>query len=151
MFAIIRLRGEVNLRPGIKSTMEMLRMHRVNHCVVVKEDEHFRGMIQKIKDYVAWGKIDDQTLAMLLERRGRLSGNRRLTEDFLKEKTAYRSFAELASALNSGAASLKDLGIKPIFRLHPARKGLKTIKKTAQQGGDLGFRDDLADLIKRMR
>ena len=151
MFAIIRLRGEVNLRPEIKSTLEMLRMHRVNHCIVVPEDEHFRGMIQKVKDYVAWGKIDDQTLAMLLERRGRLSGNRRLTEDFLKEKTAYRSFAELAAALNSGAASLKDLGIKPIFRLHPARKGLKTIKKTAQQGGDLGFRADLADLIKKMR
>ena len=151
MFAIIRLRGEVNLRPEIKSTLEMLRMHRVNHCIVVREDEHFRGMIQKVKDYVAWGKIDDQSLAMLLERRGRLSGNRRLTEDFLKEKTAYRSFAELAAALNSGATSLKDLGIKPIFRLHPARKGLKTIKKTAQQGGDLGFRADLADLIKKMR
>jgi len=151
MFAIIRLRGEVNLRPEIKSTLEMLRMHRVNHCIVVREDEHFRGMIQKVKDYVAWGKIDDQTLAMLLERRGRLAGNHRLTEDFLKEKTAYRSFAELAAALNSGATSLKDLGIKPIFRLHPARKGLKTIKKTAQQGGDLGFRADLADLIKKMR
>lgn len=151
MFAIIRLRGEVNLRPEIKSTLEMLRMHRVNHCIVVPEDEHFRGMIQKVKDYVAWGKIDDQTLAMLLERRGRLAGNRRLTEDFLKEKTLYRSFAELAAALNSGATSLKDLGIKPIFRLHPARKGLKTIKKTAQQGGDLGFRADLADLIKKMR
>ena len=151
MFAIIRLRGEVNLRPEIKSTLEMLRMHRVNHCIVVPEDEHFRGMIQKVKDYVAWGKIDDQSLAMLLERRGRLAGNRRLTEDFLKEKTAYRSFSELAAALNSGATSLKDLGIKPIFRLHPARKGLKTIKKTAQQGGDLGFRADLADLIKKMR
>jgi large subunit ribosomal protein L30 len=151
MFAIIRLRGEVNLRPEIKSTLEMLRMHRVNHCIVVPEDEHFRGMIQKVKDYVAWGKIDDQSLAMLLERRGRLAGNLRLTEDFLKEKTAYRSFAELATALNSGATSLKDLGIKPIFRLHPARKGLKTIKKTAQQGGDLGFRADLADLIKKMR
>ena len=151
MFAIIRLRGEVNLRPEIKSTLEMLRMHRVNHCIVVPEDEQFRGMIQKVKDYVAWGKIDDQSLAMLLEQRERLAGNLRLTEDFLKEKTAYRSFAELAAALNSGATSLKDLGIKPIFRLHPARKGLKTIKKTAQQGGDLGFRADLADLIKKMR
>ena len=151
MFAIIRLRGEVNVRPGIKSTLEMLRIHRVNHCIVVKEDEHFRGMIQKVKDYVAWGKVDDDTLALLLERRGRLSANRRLTEQFLKENTSYASFKELACAVNSGAASLKDLGIKPIFRLHPARKGLKTIKKTAQQGGDLGFRADLADLIKRMR
>lgn len=150
MFAIVRLRGEVNVRPEIRDTLEMLRIHRVNHCVVVREDAHYRGMIQKVKDYVAWGKIDDDTLAMLLERRGRLSGNRRLTEKYL-ESTPYRSFKDLASALNSGSVSLKELEIKPIFRLHPARKGLKTTKKTAQQGGDMGFRQDLADLIKRMR
>lgn len=150
MFAIVRLRGEVNVRPEIKDTLAMLHIHRVNHCIVVKEDPHYRGMIQKVKDYVAWGKIDDDTMAMLLERRGRLSGNRRLTEQFLKEKS-YGSFKELAAAVNSGSANLKDMGIKPIFRLHPARKGLKTTKKTAQQGGDLGFRQDLADLIKRMR
>ncbi len=151
MFAIVRLRGEVNLRPEIKDTLAMLHIHRVNHCVVVKEDPHYRGMIQKVKDYVAWGKIDDDTLAMLLERRGRLSANRRLTEQYLKENTPYSSFKELATAINSGSAILKDLQIKPIFRLHPARKGLRTTKKTAQQGGDLGFHPDLTDLIKRMR
>ena len=151
MFAIVRLRGEVNLRPEIKDTLAMLHIHRVNHCVVVKEDPHYRGMIQKVKDYVAWGEIDDDTLAMLLERRGRLSANRRLTEQYLKENTPYSSFKELAKAINSGSASLIALQIKPIFRLHPARKGLRTTKKTAQQGGDLGFHQNLADLIKRMR
>jgi large subunit ribosomal protein L30 len=151
MFAIVRLRGEVNVRPEIKATLGMLRIHRVNHCVVVNEDPHYRGMIQKVKDYVAWGKIDDETLTLLLEKRGRLSGNRRLTEEFLKENTKYSTFKELAAALNSGSANLNDLGIKPIFRLHPARKGLRTTKKTAQQGGDLGFRQDLTGLIKRMR
>lgn len=150
MFAIVRLRGEVNTRPEIRDTLDMLRISRINHCVVVKEDPHYRGMIQKVKDYVAWGKIDEDTLAMLLDRRGRLSGNRRLTEQFLKEK-GFASVKELAEAVNSGAVSLKDLGIKPVFRLHPARKGLKSTKKTARQGGDLGFRDDIADLIVRMR
>jgi large subunit ribosomal protein L30 len=145
------LRGEVNVRPEIKATLAMLHIHRVNHCIVVKEDPHYRGMIQMVKDYVAWGKIDDDTLALLLEKRGRLSANRRLTEQYLKENTSYSSFLELASAITSGATSLNELEIKPIFRLHPARKGLRTTKKTAQQGGDLGFRPDLTDLIKRMR
>ena len=151
MFAIVRLRGEVNVRPEIKATLAMLHIHRVNHCIVVKEDPHYRGMIQMVKDYVAWGKIDDDTLALLLEKRGRLSANRRLTEQYLKENTSYSSFLELASAITSGATSLNELEIKPIFRLHPARKGLRTTKKTVPQGGDLGFRSDLTDLIKRMR
>ena len=65
MFAIVRLRGEVNVRPEMKGTLEMLRIHRVNHCVVVKEDAHYRGMIQKVKDYVVWALIDEDTLALL--------------------------------------------------------------------------------------
>jgi large subunit ribosomal protein L30 len=151
MFAIVRLRGNVNTRPEIKDTLEMLRINRVNHCVVVKEDPHYRGMIQKVKDYVAWGKVDDETLALLLEKRGRLAGNVRLTDQVVKEKTPYSSIKELSKAVSSGTASLKDLGIKPVFRLHPARKGLRSTKKTAQQGGDLGFRQDIGDLIKKMR
>jgi len=151
MFAIVRLRGSVNTRPEIIDTMDMLRINRINHCVVVKEDPHYRGMIQKVKDYVAWGNIDDETLALLLEKRGRLSGNRRLTDDFIKEKTAFGSIKEFAKAVNSGSASFRDAGIKPVFRLHPARKGLRSTKKTVPQGGVLGFHDSIGDLIVKMR
>jgi large subunit ribosomal protein L30 len=152
MYVIVRIRGDVNTRPEIKDTLDMLRMNRVNHCVVVKEDEHFRGMIQKVKDYVAWGKIDEQTLTTLLEKRGRLSGNVRLTDQIVKENTAYGSIKEFAMAVSSGKASLKDLeGLKPVFRLHPPRKGFKTTKKTAQEGGVLGFHESIGDLITKMR
>lgn len=151
MYVIVRIRGGVNTRPEIKDTLDMLRMNRVNHCVVVKEDEHFRGMIQKVKDYVAWGKVDDDTLALLLEKRGRLSGNVRLSDQIVKENTAYGSIKEFAKALNAGNASLKDLGLKPVFRLHPPRKGFKTTKKTAQEGGVLGFHTAIGDLITKMR
>lgn len=151
MYAIVRLRGGVNTRPEIIDTLDMLRISRINHCAVVKEDPHYRGMIQKVKDYVAWGKIDDESLTLLLERRGRLSGNRRLTDALIKEKTAFGSIGEFAKAVSSGRASLKDLDIKPVFRLHPARKGLRSTKKTVQQGGELGFHPSIADLILKMR
>jgi large subunit ribosomal protein L30 len=151
MYAIVRIRGGVNTRPEIRDTLDLLHMNRVNHCAVVKEDPHYRGMIQKVKDYVAWGQIDDDTLALLLEKRGRLSGNRRLTEALIKEKTAFGSFKEFAKAVNAGSASFKDLEIKPVFRLHPARKGLRSTKKTVPQGGVLGFHESINDLITKMR
>jgi large subunit ribosomal protein L30 len=151
MYAIVRIRGGVNTRPEIIDTLDLLHINRVNHCVVVKEDPHYRGMIQKVKDYVAWGNIDDATLALLLEKRGRLAGNRRLTDKFVKEKTAFGSIKEFAKAVNAGSTSLKDLGVKPVFRLHPARKGLRSTKKTVPQGGVLGFHDSIKDLITKMR
>lgn len=151
MYAIVRLRGEVNMRPEIKDTLSMLHLNRVNHCVVVREDEHYRGMIQVVKDYVAWGKVNAETLALLLEKRGRLSANRRLTDGTVNEVSPYKSIKELAEAVAAGTAGLKDFGIKPVFRLHPPRKGHSGIKKTVKEGGELGFHDSVADLITKMR
>jgi large subunit ribosomal protein L30 len=74
-----------------------------------------------------------------------------LTDQIIKEKTSYGSIKEFAEAVNAGSASLKELGIKPVFRLHPARKGLRSTKKTAQEGGALGFHNAMGDLIRKMR
>ncbi|MFY1644316.1 50S ribosomal protein L30, partial [Methanoculleus bourgensis] len=57
------------------------------------------------------------------------------------------------AALCSGEASLRDLAeIKPVLRLHPPRKGYKTIKRTFQQGGALGYYGpQINDLLYKMR
>src|SRR5512145_80356 len=139
MYAVVRLRGQVNVRYTIEDTMKMLRLHKVNHCVFVPEDPHFKGMVQKVKDYVAYGKIDAKTLAEVLENRGRLEGDTRLTEEYIRENTAYDSIQAFAEAVVEGKASLKDVPkLKPVFRLHPPRKGHSGIKRTVQQGGVLG-------------
>jgi len=54
MYAIVKLRGEVKTRQDIRDTLRMLRLDRVNHCVVVPETPTYHGMIHKAKDYVAW-------------------------------------------------------------------------------------------------
>ena len=151
MYAIVRLRGSVNTKPHIKDTLKMLRLHRINHCVVVPESPHYRGMIQKVKDYVAWGEIDEGALASMLEMRGRLSGNRRLTDQVIKEKTACGTIKEFASEVSRGSATLQDAGIKPVFRLHPPRKGHRGTKKTVKEGGELGYHESISDLIWKMR
>jgi large subunit ribosomal protein L30 len=151
MYAIVRLRGGVNTRPEIKDTLSMLHLDRINHCVVVREDEHYRGMIQKVKDFVAWGEVDADTLVMLLEGRGRLSGNRRLTDAVVGQISPYRSIKELASAIHSGSANIKEFGIKPIFRLHPPRKGHRGIKKSVKEGGELGYHPSMGDFLAKMR
>jgi large subunit ribosomal protein L30 len=85
MYAVVRVRGQVNVRYTIEDTMKMLRLHRVNHCVVVPENPHFKGMVLKVKDYVAFGKVDAKTLAEVLKNRGRLEGGTRLTEGILRK------------------------------------------------------------------
>jgi large subunit ribosomal protein L30 len=153
MYAVVRLRGQVNVRYTIEDTMKMLRLHKVNHCVFVPENPHFKGMVQKVKDYVAFGEIDANTLAEILENRGRLEGDTRLTEEYIRENTAYDSIQAFAEAVVEGEATLKDVPkLKPVFRLHPPRKGHAGIKRTVQQGGELGDHGDgINALLHKMR
>jgi large subunit ribosomal protein L30 len=155
MYAIIRLRGGVSVRPEIKYTLGLLRLHRVNHCIVVEKNTYNEGMIRKVKDYVAWGDISEDTLEDLLKDRGRLEGGKRLTEEYLRENTSLGSIKDLAHTLYEGKVKMKDLmeyKIKTVFRLHPPRKGHKGIKRSVKEGGELGYHGDkINELLHRMR
>jgi len=62
------------------------------------------------------------------------------------------SIEDFAKAVYNGDAKLSDIpNLKPLFRLHPPRKGHKGIKKTVTEGGELGFHEDIGALLKRMR
>ena len=61
--AIIRVRGPVNLRQDVKDTLKLLKLFRKNFCVVVEKDNlSLMGMVKKVKDYVTYGDIDDETV-----------------------------------------------------------------------------------------
>ncbi|HEX16932.1 MAG: 50S ribosomal protein L30 [Thermoplasmata archaeon] len=152
VYAVIRVRGTVNVRHDIKKTLEMLRLNRVNHCVLVEESDSFKGMLQKAKDYITWGEIEKETLIELIKKRGRLLGDKPIDEDYLKKKTPFKSIEELAEAIIEGKIRYRDLPrIKPVFRLSPPRKGYEGIKRAYTVGGALGYRGkDINELIMRM-
>lgn len=137
-YAVIRVRGRTGIRPDIVKTMDLLNLTRINHCVLVKGTPQFKGMLQVCKDYVTWGEVEGTVVSKLISKRGRLEGDKRLTEQALKE-TGYSSFDALAEAVCKGEATLKKAGIKPVLRLSPPRGGHKNIK-SAYPVGALGYR-----------
>lgn len=153
MYAVVRLRGGVKTRQDIRDTLEMLNLDRINHCVLIPDTPHYQGMIRKAKDYVAYGTINTETLALILKNRGKLEGREALTEEYLKKNTKFKSIDELAKAICEGKASVTDVPkLKPVFRLHPARKGLRGTKRNFIEGGDLGNHGtEINFLINKMR
>lgn len=153
MFAVVRVRGPVNVSGKIEDTLGMLRLHKVNHCVFLQDTPNNKGMIQKAKDYIAYGTVDVESLTEVLSKRGRLEGDIRLTDEYVKENSEFASIASFAEALVNGDAKITDVPmLKPVFRLHPPRKGHAGIKRTAQQGGVLGNHgDDIKALLNKMR
>ncbi|MBW2982255.1 uL30 family ribosomal protein [Candidatus Woesearchaeota archaeon] len=122
--AVIRIRGLVGIKKGTADTLNMLRLYRKNYCIVLSGTPSILGMLNKVKDYITWGEINDETLKMLREKR--------------LEKTKNKEGKVVE---------------KKFFRLHPPRKGFarKGIKIPFKVGGALGNRKDkINDLIKRM-
>ncbi|MEN6329459.1 MAG: 50S ribosomal protein L30 [Methanobacteriaceae archaeon] len=146
MLAAVRVRGRTGIKGDISDTLDMLRLTRINHAVLVPETPSFLGMLRKAKDYITWGEIDQETLEELLEKRAMLPGREKVTTDYLKE-TEYQSIQKLAQALLDEKTQLEEVGLKPIFRLHPPRKGHKDTKKTFNEGGTLGYRGEGINLL----
>ncbi len=151
-YSIIRLRGTQNINPQTKDTLRYLRLTRVNHCVVLPQNETTQGMLRRAKDYVTWGEVDAKTLAAVIKSRGRVTGNNPLTDEHVAKHTSFKSIEELAAAIVAGKAHYNDVpDVKPLFRLHPARQGLEGIKRSVQAGGALGYRGkNINDLLGRM-
>ena len=151
-WAVVRVRGSVNVNPKIKETMKLMKLSRVNHCVIIPENETYTGMLNIIKDYVTWGEIDSETTELLLESSGKSSGNSAFSKKHLKE-TTFKTMKALAKGLTEGKVVMRDVpGLKPLFRLHPPRKGYEGIKRSFKVGGALGYRADKINvLLRRMQ
>ena len=151
--AIIRLKGKIGLNKKVKDTFHMVRLYKKNNCVVIDGVPSSIGMVERVKEYITWGKIDEETFKLLLINRGRLAGNKKLSEEYLKEKTNL-SVDQFVKEFFESKKKLKDIpGFKLFFRLKPPTQGFekKGVKVPYSLGGTWGYRKEkINDLIKRM-
>ncbi|MFW9983931.1 MAG: uL30 family ribosomal protein, partial [Candidatus Odinarchaeota archaeon] len=99
LVAVVRLRSSIGLRQEAKETLLQLNLSRVNHAVVIDRRDTYVGMLQKAKDAITWGEIDAPTLTRLLRKRGRLTGDKPLTDHYVSKYTKYKTIDKYAEAL----------------------------------------------------
>ena len=140
MIAIIRISGLVEIPRDVAETLDRLRLRRKYSCVILREKPEVLGMLKKVRNFVAYGKINKETLQKLIEKRGQLIDKKKkinaekVTEEILNAKIERK---------------LQEFNLKPFFRLHPPRKGIDS-KKHYPKGvlGDHG--EKINELIERM-
>jgi large subunit ribosomal protein L30 len=150
--AIIRIRGNANIKKEVDDTFKMLRLYSKNTCVIIPNTPSYLGMLRKVKDYVTWGELDKDTFKELLLKRGRLPMGK-LDENYVKEK-AKCSADQFADDYINFKKELEGIpGLKSFFRLNSPSKGFERegIKKQYSLGGALGYRKNgINALIRRM-
>jgi large subunit ribosomal protein L30 len=153
LIAVVRVRGAVNVSREVATTLSRLRLLRVNSSTLLRLTPPVEGMLKKAKDHLMWGRIDKKTLQLLLLKRGRLPGDRRLSDENISKFTRYKSLDELVEAVwksDSPSRALKP--IKPVFRLTPPKGGFKrSVKKPVKRGGVLGdWGERINSMLRRM-
>jgi len=141
MYAVIRIRGTVNIAPKIATALEHLNLRRVNNLSIWQETPQTLQMIKIVMDYVAFGTISEETLKKLIEAKGE-------SVDHKTKIDAKKVVAEIKSG-----KTLNQVGIDNCFRMSPPRKGYerKGIKTPYVLGGASGNRKEaISELIERM-
>lgn len=138
MILIIRISGLVDVSSDVNEALFRMRLRKKYTAVILKDNELNRKLLQKVRNYVAFGNITKEDLTMLIEKRG-------LPVD-KKKKIDVKKVVEGIDKHN-----LSDLGVKPFFRLHPARGGIDTKLHYGIRKGVLGdHKDKIAELMRRM-
>ncbi|WP_135853200.1 50S ribosomal protein L30 [Halorussus salinus] len=154
MKAVVQIRGEVDMTGSTQDTLEMLNLHRVNHCTLVPDTDAYRGMVSKVNDYTAYGEPSQDVLETVLEKRAEPEeGDAQIDDEWVADETDYDDVSDLASALLDEETTLREQGLSPVLRLHPPRGGHDGIKHPTKEGGQLGKHDtdQIDSLLKAMR
>jgi large subunit ribosomal protein L30 len=148
----VRVRGTVSAMAEVRETLELLHLTHTNHAILIDSRPAYHGMLQRVNNYVTWGEPTKETVAAMLQKRGRLTGSKKITDEYL-QKADYKSFDDLAEAIVACKVAFQKLpDTQPLFKLHPPSKGYKgKTKKSFKAGGEAGYRGEaINDLIKRM-
>jgi len=66
--AVVQIRGTVRTGSKIKDTLKLLRLTKKNSCVLLENNPVYLGMLVKLKDFVTWGEVNNETLKSLIEK-----------------------------------------------------------------------------------
>jgi large subunit ribosomal protein L30 len=114
MIAAVKVRGSIDADEKVTATFNSLNLDSTNQVILLKDEASSKGMLNKVKDYVTYGEVSEETVEALEERAGR------------------------------------DLEAGDTVNLSPPSGGYRSTKKNVNQGGSLGERQNLDELIQKM-
>ena len=137
MIIVIRISGQVEMHTYSKETLFRMHLRKKYSAVLLKEIKENQPILQAVRNFVAYGKIDEKTMEELILKRGKPLDNK-------IKKIDSKKIAEIIEK-----DGIENAGIKPFFRLHPPRKGINS--KLHYPKGVLGDNGEkINDLVMRM-
>lgn len=138
MILAIRISGMVNVNSDIQETLHRMKLRRKYAAVLLNPSNETTKMLSKVRNFVAYGDIDKETLVELIKKRGQpLKKGEKIDATKVVEQLDKKD--------------LQDLGLKPFFRLHPPIGGIDSKAHAGVRKGVLGDnKKEINTLVRRM-
>jgi len=139
MICLIRIKGRTGLRQETIEGLNRIRLMKKYSCVVIKPSKENLGIVKSLKDFIAFGEINNETFEKLIEKRGKLI-----------DKSKKINPKEIIKKLEEGK-SYEELNLKPFFRLHSPRGGIDSKIHFGKGKGVLGNnKESINKLVEKM-
>ncbi len=69
-YGVVTVRGLINTSKATKDTLKMLNIGKRNACAIVEGTRSMIGMMNKVKNYVTFGEVNEETIKLLKAKRG---------------------------------------------------------------------------------
>jgi large subunit ribosomal protein L30 len=138
MILAIRISGLVEVSVIDNETLSRMRLRRKYSAVLLKDTPENKKLIASVRNFIAYGPVDAETLKLIIEKRGQL----------IDKKKKVNAADVVASIEKLG---LEEQGLKPFFRLHPPRGGIETKIHFPKRKGVLGDnKEKINELVRKM-
>jgi large subunit ribosomal protein L30 len=150
-YLVVRMRGQINVPHWVKNTLNLLKLEKKFRATIIPVKDNTNGMLDAVKHYVSWQEANLDITKELLDKKGRKTGYKKITNEDLT-KLGFKTLDDLATSISEGKISMNKIRpIKPWFALSPPRRGFKrSTRKTYGEGGVLGQNKELAELVRSM-
>jgi large subunit ribosomal protein L30 len=137
MIIAIRISGLVEMPKEAQITLDRMRLRRKYSAILLQPTPENMKLLQHVRNFIAYGDIDQETLSLLIEKRGASLDKKKIDTKKVLEQLDKKG--------------LEGAGLKPFFRLHPPRGGIDSKLHYPIKGGVLGDnKKDINSLIRRM-
>lgn len=126
---VVNLRGTINQRSTVKTTLEHLHLGSRYRATIIPDNPISKGMLQTVKNHVAWMDADSSIIESLITNRGEKSNSIKYDEDLAKKMVMI-----IFLILLKHCATIKLIyHLYPILNLHFVYLHLKVVSESLQE------------------
>ena len=150
-YLVVRIKGQADVPYWANTTLNLLNLEKKYRAIITPASDSIDGMLKKIQHYVSWQEVDASTAKELLDKKGRKTGYKKITDKDISE-AGFKKMEEMEEYLSEGKTTMTKIkSLKPWFALTPPRQGFKrSTKHFNGQKGVLGQNEALYTLVTRM-